>query len=107
MNTKELLEKHNINPPCGTYVPPGWMSIVDKTLSLLLSSDPPPSISQIKQKFGGLRIYLHGGTEQHYDIVRDAEVQCSTACEECGAEGKMVTIGYFVTVRCKKHKNKA
>ena len=61
-------------------------------------------VSQVKEKFGGLRFYL-AGTEAGVDMeavdraVRDAEEEADVTCERCGQPG---TLGgkSWVSVQC-------
>ena len=45
---------------------------------------PPMRIVQVKEKFGGLRYYLQGATEEARAMTRAASVQAETICEACG-----------------------
>lgn len=47
----------------------------------------PVRFEQIKEKFGGLRIYYSGGESLViYQLVRDAEIKSFHTCETCGTE---------------------
>lgn len=41
-------------------------------------------IEQIKEKFGGLRIYLSESTDEIENIITGAEILASITCEDCG-----------------------
>ena len=60
--------------------------------------------SQIKEKYGILRWYLSGGTDEMYEIVSKAEHESSEVCEQCGAPGKFrgFGTGWFYTA-CIEH----
>jgi hypothetical protein len=58
--------------------------------------------TQIKEKFGTLRFYYHGGDEYIEGIVRMAESMSATTCEVCGAHGKQRGGGWIRTL-CDKH----
>ena len=49
--------------------------------------DPIPQVvaDQVKEKFGGLRFYYHGGDDTIDGMVRLAEDASNAICEECGA----------------------
>ena len=43
---------------------------------------------QIKEKFGGLRVYVHGGTREFQDFVESVCEVSYHICEKCGAPGE-------------------
>lgn len=57
---------------------------------------------QVKEKFGGLRFYYHGGDDQVTGMVRMAESWAARTCEECGERGTMRHGGWIRTL-CDKH----
>lgn len=59
-------------------------------------------VSQIKEKFGGLRFYYDGGDDTIDGMVRMAESWASTTCEECGAVGQQRSGGWIRTL-CDEH----
>ncbi len=60
------------------------------------------TVSQIKEKFGGLRFYYDGGDDEISGMVRMAEAWADASCEECGAPGKSRNGGWIRTL-CDKH----
>ena len=56
------------------------------------------TVHQIKEKFGGLRFYVHGATDKHYNYISFAESMSYRTCEECGAPGKRYTDGWHRTL---------
>lgn len=87
---------------------------------------PSISFTQVKEKWGRIRIYWHGGgvdnfeeikekvnyqdyekhVNSYYDSIQNAidyvEFLSGKVCEVCGEPGKMYTNGWYM-VRCKKH----
>jgi hypothetical protein len=61
-----------------------------------------PVVTQVKEKFGGLRFYVHGATDEQYAMIRFAEAMSYKTCGVCGNRGKS-TGGYWINTRCKKH----
>lgn len=58
-----------------------------------------PVASQVKEKFGGLRFYVDGGTKKHYAYISFAEAMSYTICEECGATQNVhQTTGWVRTI---------
>ena len=72
------------------------------------------TVVQVKEKFGSLRFYIHGGNKLIWDIVFEAEKEASNTCEKCGRLGKLDTrFGWYLTLckecsinREKEHKEK-
>ena len=60
---------------------------------------------QIKQKFGGLRVYYDGGDNVIRDIVNDAETKALTVCEYCGSTEnvKLRKRNSWLYTGCDKH----
>ena len=58
------------------------------------------SISQIKEKYGTLRIYVSTSNKELDDIIEKYEHLSKRTCEICGAEGKMLRDEYWIMVRC-------
>lgn len=62
---------------------------------------------QIKQKFGGLRVYINNDFGNKISkIINDAENLSYKTCEVCGVSGKIVNIRGWVFTLCDEHKNK-
>ena len=57
-----------------------------------------PVASQVKEKFGGLRFYVNGATDKHWNFISVAENMSYRTCEECGAAGKTYTDGWHTTL---------
>ncbi len=65
-------------------------------------------ITQVKEKFGGLRIYYTTSMiePETYDkinlIVDSVEKDCNKICEECGRPGQLRSIGGWYKTRCEE-----
>jgi hypothetical protein len=75
---------------CGS----GWKKPLEKCAArleaeILKQPDEEKAYAvQVKEKFGGLRFYLHGNeTDEMSKIIAEAEEECSATCEKCGAPG--------------------
>jgi hypothetical protein len=53
---------------------------------------------QIKEKFGGLRVYLNGETPEMTAAIIEAERKSFETCEQCGAPGKLRRGGWISTL---------
>lgn len=83
----------------------GWWPLIDKVAAAIDSfnvAHPESSIevSQIKQKFGGLRIYHHNAPEDIRQLIDEAIEDSWHTCERCGAtEGITTNLeGYRLTL---------
>jgi hypothetical protein len=63
----------------------------------------PVQFTQIKEKFGGLRIYTYGGDEYLHGLRGMAESWSYHTCERCGEKGKPNKNGWILTL-CEKCK---
>jgi len=63
-----------------------------------------PVVTQVKEKYGGLRFYVHGATGEQYALIQFAESMSYRTCEVCGDRGRS-NGGGWIQVRCKKHWN--
>ena len=84
----------------------GWDKIIVETVTKLDKlPDNELYITQIKEKFGELRIYTSSYKEEIEkeldSIIKEAEEKASRTCESCGAEGKLRTKGW-IQVLCDK-----
>ena len=48
-------------------------------------NDYPMAFTQIKEKWGGLRVYVNYGTKELYDMIEKAESESYEICETCGS----------------------
>ena len=60
--------------------------------------------TQVKEKFGGLRFYYHGGNDFINGLVWMAEGMSERTCERCGAPGKPGGTSW-VTTLCESCRN--
>lgn len=87
MREDPIIAKHPaLFEGCFDFTPPkGWRGIVEALCDKLALTGC--TVSQVKEKFGGLRVYLDNGTDAALAAVRDAEAQAARTCERCGADG--------------------
>ena len=69
----------------------GWYDLIDSLCRQLQKTtdkygDPQIVAFQVKEKFGTLRFYINGGTDNQYKIIDEFEKISSKTCEECGSE---------------------
>lgn len=63
-------------------------------------------VVQVKEKFGELRFYAHGGNEKIQSLIDEAERKSAETCEKCGKPGKTRGGGWITTLcdECVKEK---
>jgi len=57
---------------------------------------------QVKEKFGGLRFYIHGADDEVFGMIEMAEMMSYVTCEKCGHHGKMHRRGSWLKTLCTK-----
>lgn len=82
-------------------VGPGWRSIVRTAIGLL--EHDGAEIQQVKEKFGGLRIYYAPETGFRDGIVAMAAELCAVCCEECDNPGIMRSDLLWIKTLCDQH----
>lgn len=80
----------------------GWYLLVKQLIEELINAGWDKKILQVKEKFGGLRFYTAGLTEEQNKIVSKYESLSYKTCEECGEPGKTNNSGWITTL-CDKH----
>ena len=58
----------------------------------------PVKFDQVKEKFGGLRVYFSGGDDYVEGLVSMAEAWSYKTCERCGEKGKPNQKGWIMTL---------
>ena len=61
--------------------------------------------SQVKEKWGTLRFYMQGGTEEMHEFIRESEQKSAVTCELCGKLGTIRNQGWVRTL-CDEHAEK-
>lgn len=84
-------------------VPEGWRPLFDQLVVDLGELNPAFRISQAKQKFGELRVYLDRYPPGASDLIDAATRKSRETCEVCGSPGALrKTRGYYQTL-CDAH----
>jgi hypothetical protein len=85
-------------------IAPGWKPIVAAALEIMTAIDPEVEIRQIKQKFGGLRIYYGSHRYDELElVVNQAKILCERTCEECGEAGSLFNQNGCIRTLCEEH----
>jgi len=79
----------------------GWFDILDRLFEKLEKLDV--ALHQVKEKFGGLRVYFECPAENDdvaYKLIENAEVEAANTCEVCGKQGRIKIENYWYKCRC-------
>lgn len=82
--------------------PKGWWGILARLMVDLHRMGWDGTLSQVKEKFGGLRFYVGPSTVDIHDRVDEAEGESLKTCEECGSPGHPRAGGWVLTL-CDEH----
>lgn len=78
----------------------GWGDILERLVTDLLKLGWDGDLYQVKEKFGGLRFYIGGASDEVHERIRKAEEESYHTCEFCGAAAKAQNIGYWIKTVC-------
>lgn len=79
----------------------GWQPIVRQLFADMLAAGWDGRVIQVKEKWGGLRVYVGGAPDAVHDLIESAETKSCITCEDCGADGQMRG-GSYVRTLCDK-----
>ena len=88
------------------HVGKGWMGVIKNMYYDIMEYDLDPyfEILQIKEKFGGLRVYTgffaKSPPQEVLDIIAEAEAEAYETCEYCGAKENVTTEGGWIKTLC-------
>jgi hypothetical protein len=80
----------------------GWSTLINKVFDVLETIKGTVKIVQVKEKFGGLRIYTDFSNKELDDIITKVEYESFLICEECGNPGKLRDGSWYATL-CDAH----
>jgi hypothetical protein len=85
----------------------GWFSLLQRLcLKLKDEADSDPQtdfyFTQIKEKFGSMRIYSSGGNKAMHNLIDTYEELSLGVCEHCGSEEDITTKGrpWWISTLC-------
>ena len=75
----------------------GWANLVREAFE-----NKPENIKivQVKEKFGGLRIYTDYHIEEFENLLQDIERRSFTICDVCGKPGTPRAKGFWIRTTC-------
>lgn len=80
----------------------GWAGLVNEVFDELEKSRPLVLVDQVKEKYGGLRIYTSPYEEEFDKLIQSIERRSFEICEECGQVGKLRGGEWYKTL-CEEH----
>lgn len=112
----EELRKNNSSTPDPDPTPPvpfrlfgieceaGWYPLLIPILEYIVKYNSEHEdkilITQVKEKYGELRVYVDHGTDELFDMIDDATDKSIEVCEVCGKPGKLRDIHGWLYTRC-------
>lgn len=81
----------------------GWYPLIQKLIEDIIALGWDKQVTQVKEKFGGLRFYINEGSNEVHDRITKAEGESYTICEMCGSPGEIrKDTGWYRTL-CETH----
>jgi hypothetical protein len=80
------------NPITDAYyfeVKSGWYPLIKDLITDLINLGWNKEITQVKEKFGTLRLYINEGTDDIHRRIANAENESNIICEVTGQPGKL------------------
>jgi len=85
----------------------GWYDILDRTFAKFAELNLEGFyIEQVKEKFGGLRIYTNITNDDIEKIIDEAETEAENTCERCGKPSSIAVINHWYSTVCEECKRK-
>lgn len=76
----------------------GWHGLVDELFDFAEKENF--QVTQIKEKYGSLRIYADFLSEEQDKVLNELENRSFTMCEGCGVPAKAKTVRGWISVLC-------
>lgn len=82
----------------------GWSKLIDEVFDALGTIKGQIKIIQVKEKWGGLRIYTDYRNEKLEETISAIEQKSFTICEVCGDPGKLTNYNGWYRTLCDAHR---
>ena len=117
---EEICAKFALKVPAWSDLPPGWAGLLESALKEMLEAGWKGHLEQVKEKFGGLRIYYNMGEPEdspladvddltdderelwNMKIVSKAEKESFKTCQDCGQPGQLLNNSGWLMTLCSK-----
>lgn len=80
----------------------GWSSLIDEVFDYMEKNPSPTKVIQVKEKFGGLRVYTDVVHEGLDEVIRNVGYKSFKICEDCGKPGALREGSWYRTL-CDTH----
>ena len=86
----------------------GWFDLLWQLCEDIEKLNPPEDfeVTQVKEKFGGLRFYVCVATEEIFDRIAQAEDDSYKTCEACGSTENVTSERSWVITLCSNCRGK-
>jgi hypothetical protein len=85
----------------------GWYALIKELIIDLIAMGWDKEVTQVKEKFGGLRFYVNNESDEMFKRIQKAEADSYVTCEVTGNPGKLRTdLGWHRTL-CDEEYDKA
>ena len=82
----------------------GWEQLVRRVYNAKIGLGIPVGILQVKEKWGGLRIYADYNVKEIEEVIKEVGEESLTICETCGASAGLVKNGTWYQTLCEEHR---
>lgn len=82
------------------WLPTGWYEITRECCDAIQRIDPAARVYQLKEKFGGIRMYMNAVSPQVHTMTDALEHKSFQVCHACGAPAKTRNKGGWLTTSC-------
>lgn len=77
----------------------GWLPLIKELIEDLIKLGWDKKVTQVKEKFGGLRFYINSGSNEIHERITEAERKSYETCEITGNPGELRNdIGWYRTL---------
>lgn len=81
----------------------GWLELLQNCIEELVRAGWDKKVTQVKEKFGGLRFYTGPMDDECHKIVKKYENLSYQICEVCGKSGAINKSNGWYRTLCEKH----
>lgn len=82
----------------------GWEKLVRRVYNAKEGLGIPVGIIQVKEKYGGLRIYTDYYVPEIEDVIIQVGKESLDTCQECGSPAGLVKNGGWYLTLCEEHR---
>lgn len=81
----------------------GWLGILQRLFETLIALGWDKSFINVKQKFGGMSVFIDNIPENGFHFVIESERESFSVCEICGEPGERVNKKNWYYTLCQTH----